>query len=230
MQIKPVAVKVVQVTRNFAPKVFEPRAYAESTPLLCAPMPRLAPPSAAHAAEAWHWDPGRLHCKELSPKAGAEHGLRATCRRVPVCASSRAAASSIPGLGKNGGGLAPAAGGGGPNRPPRHAKGGDVVGVHVVTCLGCTARVWIGWRPPGRGVAAPRVGSGAMSRRSGSRPQGAGQSVRGSDPARAGPPQEPIRRNQETGWGRGVAGKAQATGLRKSNRTSARECRAQQAT
>jgi len=199
--------------------------------LLCPPMPWPAPSSAAHAAEARHWDRGRLHCKEPLPKAGAEHGLRATCRRVPVCASSRAAASSIPGLGKR---WRQACARRRRRRPDRAAPPcqveEDVVGVHVVTCIGLCRPRWIWVAGPGPWRRGSGVRSGAVSRRSGSHPLGAGQPVRGSDPARAGPPQEPICRNQETGWGRGVASKAQATGLRKSNRTSARDCRAQQAT
>jgi len=44
---------------------------------------------------------------------------------------------------------------------------------------------------PGPRRRGSGVRSGAVSRRSGSHPLGAGQPVRGSDPARAGPPQEP---------------------------------------
>ena len=129
--------------------------------LLCPPMPWPAPSSAAHAAEARHWDRGRLHCKEPLPKAGAEHGLRATCRRVPVCASSRAAASSIAGLGKR---WRQACARRRRRRPvwaaPPCQVGEDVVCVHVVTCVGL-------YRPHLDWVTGPgprRRGSGGPKR------------------------------------------------------------------
>ena len=162
----------------------KPRAYAESTPLLCAPMPRLAPPSAAHAAEARHWDQGRLHCKEPSPKAGAEHGLRATCRRIPVCASSRLRRPPSQVSAKRWRRACTRRRWTRPDwaAPPCQVEE-DVVGVHVVTCVGlCRPRlIWMAgpgpWRrgsegpqrcrvtakrvtSPGRGPAGPRLRPG----------------------------------------------------------------------